>query len=372
MSRGIRERWIAAKMGNRENNRTVLLVVGSLSAGGAERVTVDLYDYLLNRGWDAHLFVTYWGNSKTRIYLPRHMENMHHVRTIANTTILSFLNLVFLKRLIGIIHPDWVVSLGASYRLISASGAFDKCKVLLSERNWPIAYYSAAEMERVEQFYKNATAVVFQTSDAKGCFGKEVQRKSVVIPNPVSDNLPVWEGRESKQIIYYGRLDAQKRPEMALNAFEIFAKAHPGFTLEFYGIGSQEPSLRIATNNKGLSESVFFHAPSKLIHSIASKSRMYLNSSDYEGISNAMLEALSMGIPCICTDCGGGGARLAIDNGTNGILVPRDDEKAMARAMDELVRNPSIAEQLSKNAISSMKRFSKDSVMPKWEEVLRA
>ena len=363
---------MAVQKSSSKYGKKVLLVVGSLSAGGAERVTVDLYDYLIDHEWDAHLFVAYWGDSSTRIYAPRHLGNVHHACATTNSIALSLVNLAALRRLLKIVKPDWVVSLGASYSLIAASGVFKKCKVLLSERNWPKAYYSAAEMARVERTYENATAIVFQTDDAKGCFKKEVQRKSVVIPNPAPDNLPVWEGGESKDIIYYGRLDAQKRPEMALEAFEAFKEAHPGFTLEFYGVGSQESALRTAVVNKGLSGAIRFHGVSRQIHSIASKSRMYLNTSDYEGISNAMLEALSMGVPCVCTDCGGGGARLAIDNGKNGLLVLCNDAKAMAKAMSELVSNPSFAELLSKNAISSMSRFSKESVLSKWEEVLQS
>ena len=73
---------------------------------------------------------------------------------------------------------------------------------------------------------------------------------------------------------------------------------------------------------------------------------MYVSSSDFEGISNSMLEALGMGLPTVVTDCPVGGARMVINSGENGILVPVGDTKAMYEAMRSILKDPALAAQL--------------------------
>ena len=79
---------------------------------------------------------------------------------------------------------------------------------------------------------------------------------------------------------------------------------------------------------------------------------MYVNTSDYEGISNAMLESMAIGLPVICTDCPIGGARQTIRDHENGILVPSQDVKALSNAMNEVIENPFLCSFLSKNSTS--------------------
>ena len=57
---------------------------------------------------------------------------------------------------------------------------------------------------------------------------------------------------------------------------------------------------------------------------------VYVSSSDFEGMSNTMLEAMAMGVPTIATDCPIGGAKTVIKNGENGILTPVGNEKKIA------------------------------------------
>lgn len=78
---------------------------------------------------------------------------------------------------------------------------------------------------------------------------------------------------------------------------------------------------------------------------------MYVLSSDYEGISNSMLEAMALGLPVIATDCPIGGSRMYIRDGVNGLLVPVGDEEALARAMGRLADEPAFGESLGREAV---------------------
>ena len=97
---------------------------------------------------------------------------------------------------------------------------------------------------------------------------------------------------------------------------------------------------------------------------------MYVSSSDYEGISNAMLEALAIGMPCVCTDCPIGGANATIRNGENGLLVPIKDKESLYKAMKEIIEDPALATKLSANATKIREELSLDQIARRWEELI--
>ena len=97
---------------------------------------------------------------------------------------------------------------------------------------------------------------------------------------------------------------------------------------------------------------------------------MYISTSDFEGISNALLEAMSIGVPCVCTDCDGGGARLLIRDGFNGSLVSCGDEEGFARAMEEVLMSGEKMQTYSANAKQVKKEMSEDAIYGKWEALI--
>ena len=93
---------------------------------------------------------------------------------------------------------------------------------------------------------------------------------------------------------------------------------------------------------------------------------MFVMTSDYEGIPNALAEAMSLGLPCISTDCSPGGAALLMENGKNGLLVPVGDSDKLAEAMREYMDDPEFAEQMGRNAINIADTFSQEKILDQW------
>ena len=93
------------------------------------------------------------------------------------------------------------------------------------------------------------------------------------------------------------------------------------------------------------------------VHEKIKDAAMFVSSSDREGISNSMLEAMAIGLPCVCTDCAGGGARMMIEDHVNGLLVPMKDVNALYLAMKEVIENPELAETMSRNAVKIKDRL---------------
>ena len=90
---------------------------------------------------------------------------------------------------------------------------------------------------------------------------------------------------------------------------------------------------------------------------------MFVLTSDYEGIPNSLIEAMSLGVPVVATDCTPGGAALLINNKNNGILVPRGSAHEVAKAMTYLLDNPSQAEKYGENARKVIEKYSEEKII---------
>ena len=120
----------------------------------------------------------------------------------------------------------------------------------------------------------------------------------------------------------------------------------------------------------GLSDRVVLYGHTTNIHQKINNASLFVSSSNYEGISNSMLEAIALGIPSICTDCPAGGAREIIDSEINGILVPVGDRQAMAIAMRKLLNDTSLAESISNEGIKLRETISVSEISKKWDEAI--
>ena len=206
---------------------------------------------------------------------------------------------------------------------------------------------------------------------AKNYFKKSIKNKGFVIENPIPTNLPKpYTGERKKRICCIGRLVEQKNFHLMINAFNKINEKHKEFVLEIYGEGPLELSLKKQVNELDLNDYVIFRGFSKNIYSDVIDSYAYVSTSNYEGISNTMIEAISMGIPTICTDCPIGGARQMIINDINGILVPVNDEKSLVDALLKLIDDPLFAKKLSDNYYILYEKYSIDIIGNKWIKLL--
>ena len=228
-------------------------------------------------------------------------------------------------------------------------------------------------------YYDQADVCVFQTPGAMAYFPQSIQDKGVVIPNPVTDQLPKpWKEERKKAVVNFCRLDPVKNLELLIDAFALFHEKHSDYQLYVYG---DEPdylthihykdALHQRIMNLGLEECVNVLPFRKDIHDTIKNYSMYVSSSDHEGLSNAMLEAMAIGLPVICTDCPSGGASFAIENHQNGILVPVKDTEKMAEAMCYIAENPIAAAQMAERATEIKDRLSQQAICERWLELIK-
>ena len=276
--------------------------------------------------------------------------------------------------------PDVIVAFGLS-RLQKAVFAVEGMDIKVFDAELLTLKKSISQDKKTYSYYakllKKSNGIIVQTHEEAQYFGKEKGIKSFIINNPIKPGLPEpYSGKRDKVIVNFCRMTPQKNIELLLNAFEKLHIEYPGYSLEIYG-NAQDNEEREYKNKiikligeRQLDDCVTVYPPAAKVHERVLKSAMFVSSSDYEGLSNSMLEAMAIGLPCICTDCLGGGAREVITDRENGLIVPMNDAEAMCRAMKEYIENPSLAEKCSLNAAEIREELSVEKITRQWLDII--
>lgn len=220
---------------------------------------------------------------------------------------------------------------------------------------------------------KHAKVCVFQTYDQKAYYEKYGKFKWTVIHNPLTRNLPqIYRGNRKDIVVNFCRTHPLKNLLLLVNAFYLLSKDYPNFMLYIYGATSTDvaKNYKIQVQKRieelNLAEKAFIFDAISDVHERIKDCYMFVSSSDCEGLSNSMLEAMAIGLPCVCTDCLGGGAAEMIQDGENGLLVPPKDENALYLAMKRMIEEPGLAEKCGMNASLIREELSVEQIIGMW------
>ncbi len=264
-------------------------------------------------------------------------------------------------------------SISSMFSVIAATGLPNK--VIVTERNDPnvLNHRPIKCYERLirNNLYYMSDGIVFQTEMARACFPKAFKYMSTVIMNPLADKLPQptpYKERD-KVVMTAGRLAAQKNHKMLIDAFEQFHQVNQDYTLNIFGEGELKAELEQYVADKGASEYICLKGFSDKIHDEMNRSRIYVSSSDWEGISNSLMEALAMGMVVIATDCPMGGSAMLIDNGINGELIEIGNTEQLTEKLCSLA-DASDAELVARRATEVTTKCSVDMIAHIWERFM--
>lgn len=344
----------------------LLAFIGCLQKAGAERVMSLLINEAASQGHDVTLLI---GRNVIEYEIDKRI-NVVNLDTDSLNPMKRFKKVRgFFKRE----RPEVIVSFMSSASIYAClCGIGLGIPVVISERNSPeyeVPDKAHAILRHIA--YHFATGAIFQTEQARDYFFKRLRVNSVVIPNPVRDDLPIADRQNVKrEIVTLGRLDPQKNHKMLLSAFAVFLKAYPDYTLKIYGRGVLKYELEKIAESLNISDKVILHNPIDNVHEEIKTASMFVLSSDYEGISNALLECMAMGLPCISTDCPCGGSRGLIEDGVNGLLVPVGDAAAFCRAMERVAGDNVLANKLGEKARNVNETHGKSNIVGKYLDYL--
>lgn len=245
--------------------------------------------------------------------------------------------------------------------------------MILSQRNDPIAEYRDDRKKGMlaARYFKDADRVVFQTDDERDYFEPSIREHSTIILNPIKQNLPEpYDGDREKIVVNFCRLERQKNIPLLIDAFIEFHNTYPEYKLNIYGEGTEKEKLESLISKKNADSFIDILPFSKNVHKDVLKAAMFVSTSDYEGISNSMIEAMAIGIPTICTDCPAGGSKMIITDHDNGILVKVGDRQEVVEAMKEIASDVQLSRKLSMNGAMIRERLSVSKIAQQWMEIL--
>lgn len=352
-----------------------LFLNASLTNGGSERVMAILASQFAINNNDTFMLLlrdnkssNYKVNDKLKCY------QLHY--NTRNKLVILVKRFFLVRKYIKKINPDVIISFMWDINLFTLIVSLGlRKKIIISERALPTVKFKSAFKTFVRNFgqkyiYKLADVIVLQTPQVKQYYSKKIQKKCVVIPNPIDNSLPKrWDKKREKVVVAVGRCTEQKNFAMLLNAFARFYTKHKDYKLVIYGDGPLLSDLKKQAKYLQIDSVVEFPGYVSNVDEKIRKSAIYVSSSNYEGISNSMLEALAMGVPSICTDCPVGGASMVIDNGVNGILIPVGDEDALYHSLLKLAIDEDFAKSLSLEASKLRYVYEPEKIYQMWKEL---
>ncbi len=349
------------------SGKKIVFFTGSMGRGGAERVISILSDYLVKNGWDVtivmllHHFKNGYKlneNVKIKTFFPEKCSNVKK----------ALYNLVRVRAFIKGERPDVVVSFIAQNTLISGIACSGlKLRYIASERIDPAMVKRNFIYKRILNcIYKKADKVIFQTERAKNYFSYDIQKNGVIIGNPIEISCEAT--RTEKRIVSAGRFTPQKNQKMLIDAFAKIVKKHPDYILEIFGDGKLRADLEKQVQELGLEQKVFLPGSVPNLHERMKNAMIFVLPSNFEGLSNALLEAMMMGFACVSTNCAG--SDEIIKSCENGLLIPVGDEKALENSVEKLITDEALCERISKNGKESVQKYRLANIVEQWMEVI--
>ena len=351
----------------------LLFIMETIRARGAERVAAILANQLAAMSHDVYLVCT--GFVRGDEYP---LNDSIHIDFIPEATgtrpYLAYVRVRYIRKKLKEIEPDCILSLATARTLsfITAACIGSSIPLVFSERNDPV-HDPKTKIERFLRLicFHACDRVVFQTEDAKNFFPSSIRKKGTIIPNPIKEELPpIWNQKRKPYIVNFCKLVPQKNLFLLLRAFYKISSEFPETRLVLYGDGELKQSLEQEADKLCISSRVDIHPATLKVHELIKDCTMYVSSSDYEGQSNSMLEAMAIGLPCICTDCPSGGARAIINPGINGLLVPVGNTDKLADAMRYMLLYPEEARRMGINASKIRDKRSPELIAQEWNHLI--
>lgn len=368
----------------------IALVISSLNRGGAERVLTQVANHFARSEHTVTIFTLQAGatesaftiDSRVRLQAlecsPRGGSTLRKLYAFPRV-------IAALRRNVEVHRLGVVISFMDQTNLIvlwalSAIGVpIILCEHCNPQRNLilgrlPLARLFQRAASRVRDLiYQRAKAVVVLTDDMRGAYSTPLQKKIVVIPNPLE---PAQESRPDLElhtpaILALGRLHPQKRFDRAISVFSRVAPAFPEWHLYIVGDGPLREALDDQAKSCAASGRIHLLGSTKTPRAILRQAEILLLSSDFEGFPLVLCEAMAEGRAVLATDCDYG-PRSIVRNGVDGILVRVGDELELESNLAELMTDKGLRERLGKHAMESIQRFSASAVFRQWDKLIKS
>ena len=354
-------------------------------AGGAERVAATLCNHWVTKGYKVTLMPTFLGRGQCDYPLDSRVQLDYladYVMSTKNSTFNKIRRLLTLRKILKKENPDIVISFLSNVNiaaLLATRGL--NIPVIVSERTYPPKLPLPELLEKLRKLtYPWAKWVIVQTPETMEWQKSDSPKSDVkIIPNPVIIPIPCGEPivdprgtikQDTFTILSVGRLVKEKGFDDLINAFSIIHNKFSQWNLVILGEGEEREALQKQIDTLQLSDCITMPGQVGNVAGWYTYADLYVMSSHFEGFPNALLEAMSYGIPAISYDCPVG-PRNIISHRINGTLVPLEQGYfGLAGAIINLIEDESLRQQYTEKASLVLQHFSINSICNLWDEAL--
>lgn len=349
----------------------LIVSMATLGSGGAERV-LSILSKPLAESFDSVIYVM-WLDAPVFYQIDHRIRLISIPREIGSSNEVN--RMLWFRRFVKRERPDLVLSFLESWNirvLLSTIGL--GIKTIVAERNDPRSvnkFWVISQMEKL--VYRRANRILVQSQTIKLFFDGALSERTDIIYNPVNlSEEMVGKALSSckiKRIVSVARLTEQKKLDVLIRAFARFIETHPEYRLTIYGNGPQKQELHYLADKLRLGDKVEMPGTSKNVHFDILDAEMFCLVSEREGMSNAMIEAMCLGLPCICTKVSG--AIDLIEHGRNGILVNIGNVIELYEQMCHVADDKLYAERIGREASHLYEKLKTDIISKQWIDYLK-
>ena len=356
---------------------TIALYISSMRKGGAERVIANLAQYLDEKGYHVVLVTTH--KVEIEYEVPETVKRILSEPDeceLQGGRIRNFLTRFRkLRRIWKEEKPDAIVSfIGKNNIMAILTSLGMGIPVAVSVRGEPgEEYYNGVLRFLARNLFRLADGVILQTKRCMEFFPKGVRKKAIILKNPVN---PVffrepYRGEREKTIVAVGRVDENKNHEMLIQAFAGIADEFPEYRLIIYGDGDKRSDLLKLTRELKLEDRISLPGNIDNVADAIYKTRVFVLSSNTEGMPNTLIEAMISGLTVVSTDCPCGGPAELIVHGVNGLLNPVKDINTMKENLQYVLNNLHRADEMAHEASKTSDIYDVNKVYLEWERYLK-
>jgi len=342
------------------NSKKILIINNGLAGGGIERASVSLANYFIRLGYTINVVALY--KSKHFFVLENGIEfsEPDFSRETVNRSVYVLRMIHFLRKNVTKLKPDVILAFGEwtnSYVVLATLGL--GVPVYLSDRMSPVGKLPWASALLKKYFYKKANGIIAQTEFAREILYTKTSSANIkVISNPVN-TIQKTVCEEKNRIVSVGRLSKEKGHKYLIEAFAMVKDKT--WELSLVGDGVEKESLALLARQLGIMDRVIFHGHISDFSTQLSEAKIFVLPSLKEGFPNALIEAMSLPLACISSNCVAGPNEI-IEDGVNGLIVKPGDVFALASAINRLIKNPDLCEKRAAEAYKIRETLSFDKI----------
>jgi glycosyltransferase involved in cell wall biosynthesis len=234
-----------------------------------------------------------------------------------------------------------------------------------------LAEFAEENPKRVQRLLLSAEVVTTPSKFLHSVFST-IRHDINYIPNGIY--LSTYPNELRKQpkpsLIWMRSLHHIYNPTLAIKVLKSTHDSFPDAGLTMIGPDKEEgifEDLNSLVQSMGLQESVHFTGaiPKEKVGQYLSKGDVFLNTTNYESFGVSMLEAAACGLCIVTTNAGE--LPYLWEDGVDVLIVPKDDPELMATAVRRILKEPGLAEKLSRNARAKAEKYDWSVIMPRWE-----